>query len=143
MGSIKCYVDTHIFIDYYLDRKNHFRPLGEFAFNFIRNAASCKYHVLISSFNLIELSDNLKMSEQDLWEKVLNLLYEAGKITVVEVSDAQRAESRKISKERKIAIADALFAILARDNNAILISRDIHHDEVKDFVEVKKPEELD
>jgi len=37
---------------------------------------------------------------------------------------------------------DALHAVLARDNKAIMVTRDKHFDELLDITKYKKPEEI-
>ncbi|MDO8627001.1 MAG: PIN domain-containing protein, partial [Candidatus Diapherotrites archaeon] len=43
---------------------------------------------------------------------------------------------------KHISKNDVLHAILAKDNNAILVSRDWHFEELRDLVEIKKPEDI-
>ena len=60
----------------------------------------------------------------------------------VEVKENQLKEARKINRERNIPFKDALHAILARDNCAILVTRDHHFEELQDIAVCKKPEEI-
>ena len=64
------------------------------------------------------------------------------KMEKVDVSDKQREEAKKIAEEREVPKGDVIHAILARDNNAILISRDKHFQLLKDICEVMKPEDI-
>ena len=48
----------------------------------------------------------------------------------------------KLMQQRSIPKGDALHAILARDNNALLISRDKDFQKLKDIVKVYAPEEV-
>ena len=64
-------------------------------------------------------------------------------------SRATRAKNEKklkeaddLSKEHKISLGDAVHGILARDNNAIMITRDRHFRKLKDKITIKKPEDL-
>ena len=52
----KILLDTNIYLDFYLDRKDNLKPLGEFAFNLIRETVSCKYFVLITDAHLKEMN---------------------------------------------------------------------------------------
>jgi len=137
----KLYVDTHIFADYWLARKDNLRPLGEFAHELFRDAASCKYRVLISK-DVFEELKTIGLSEIDVKERLLDFLYIERKIEEVTVSESQEDEARKLSRSRKIPRVDVLHAILARDNSAILVTRDHHHEKVTDIVIIAKPEEL-
>ncbi len=60
----------------------------------------------------------------------------------VEPSNAQAREARSIAKSRNVSFADALYAIIARDNNAIVVTRDAHFLLLTDIAEPRKPEEL-
>ncbi len=140
---MKVFVDTHIFIDYFLDRKDRFKPLGEFAFQFFKKAVECRYFVIICQPVIDELCSALSKNEKAVWEDVLYDLVKAKKIELITFSREQMKEASAISAERNVPKYDALFAIIARDNNAIIVSRDKHHHEnLSDLVRVSRPEEL-
>ncbi len=136
------FVDTHIFVDYYLDRSDNIRPLGEFTFNFLKRAVACEFYIFVSEGVLKELEETLRKTRNEIIDVIFSNLTKAKKVEFVTPSEHQITEARMLAEERKIPKSDALFTILARDNNATLISRDWHHKEVEDIVEVKKPEEL-
>lgn len=142
MGIRKVYVDTHIFVDYYWDRKDSMLPLGEFAFNFMRDTINCKYLVIISDCVVAELQKTLQLSSPEVWEEVLSGLRSAGKIEVVVPTTAQESRAEKLASDYKIPKGDALHAVVAAESGAVLISRDWHHAELADLVEIKKPETL-
>ena len=54
----------------------------------------------------------------------------------------QIKEAEKIAVERKIPKGDALHAIVARDNNSILVTRDRHFRKLTDISEYHRPEDL-
>ncbi|PIN81980.1 hypothetical protein COV11_00255 [Candidatus Woesearchaeota archaeon CG10_big_fil_rev_8_21_14_0_10_30_7] len=54
----------------------------------------------------------------------------------------EKEEANKIAKSRKIPFGDAIHAILCRDNNLQLISRDKDFEKTKDLTTAKKPEEI-
>lgn len=140
---MKVFVDTHIFIDYYWNRKDNVKPLGEFTFQFFKRALECKYFIIISQQVIEELCRVLKVSEREIWSNVLQNLKEANKIEVAVVSGEQLREARKLTAIKHIPLNDALFSILARDANAKLVSRDRHHHEdLSEIVDVLMPEDL-
>ena len=49
---------------------------------------------------------------------------------------------KKIASQKNIPKKDILHALIARDNNAIMIATDKHFEKLIDIVEVKKPKEL-
>ena len=59
-----------------------------------------------------------------------------------ELSSEQEKEAGIISQKRNLPKGDAIHAILARDNKAILVSRDKHFQLLKDICIVMKPEEI-
>ena len=54
----------------------------------------------------------------------------------------QRAEARRIAEERKLPPGDVLHAIIARDNNLILVTRDNDFKQLADISSHYKPEHL-
>ena len=60
----------------------------------------------------------------------------------VHIYKEQIDEASKLAKQRNVPKADALHAILARDNNAQLISRDWDFEKLKDISRVKLPEDF-
>ena len=136
------YLDTNILLDYYLDRKDGIRPLGEFAFRLLKESVGCRYSVLISDLTTEELRSALKISEKDVWREVLFSLKYARKIRLVQSSDKQYDEARRLSKEIGIHQKDMLHTIIARDNHASIVTRDKHFDIVRNLVNVYLPEEL-
>lgn len=60
----------------------------------------------------------------------------------VSSTDKQYKRSRDIASKRKIPFADTFHALIARDNGAIMITRDKHFDLLKDIVKVARPEDI-
>ncbi len=140
---MKAFVDTNIFIDYYFNRGNSIIPFGEFTFQFFKNAVECKHFILICPQIIKELCKVLKFSEEDVWSNILQNLKNSNKIELIMPSEEQSKEALRLKDAKRVSLNDALFAILARDNNAVLVSRDWHHHEnLGEIVKVSKPEDL-
>lgn len=60
----------------------------------------------------------------------------------VSITDKQVNEARKIAREREVPKGDTLHAVLARDNNGVVITRDQHFDLLQDIVKSLMPEEV-
>jgi predicted nucleic acid-binding protein len=133
------YVDTSIWRDYYENRSDKFRPLGEWALSFFNNTLENGDFILYSDFVLIELG--IKYDDEEI-EKILEIVNNRGLLVKVDITESQRKEAAILCKKKKVAFGDALHAILARDNNAIIITRDKHFLELGDISEVRKPEDL-
>lgn len=133
----KYYLDTSIYIDYYENRVDRFRPLGDWAHRLLALIEAKNAVLLISDLLISELESHLSK------EQVKELLetYD-GVIKKVKFIDKQLKEAREIANKRKIPLGDALHAIIARDNKALLVTRDHHFEELADITLSKKPEDL-
>jgi len=132
------YLDTAIWRDYFEDRKDNLRPLGEFAFRFLKNCERNGCIVLYSEAVVQELETYFSKGKvTEVFSSFTEFLRE------VPISDAQISKARKIvTRIEGTHLKDALHAILARDNGAVMVARDRHFDVLVDFVEVAKPEDI-
>lgn len=136
----KYYLDTCIWRDHYENRISKTgRGMGDYATDFFRKIMANKKIILFSRLTYSELKVSYTQEEVD---NMLNLLFLTGMLEKVEINDSQLQESTKISSERNIPGGDVLHAILARDNNAILVTQDKHFEKLKDLVVIKKPEDV-
>lgn len=130
-------MDTCIWIDYFEDRKDCYQDLGMLAWKLFGVIRASKSIIIVSVFVFRELESFYSLAQ------IRGLTLPFGDIIEkVYLSDAQLAEANKIVKEINIPRFDVIHAILARDNGAILISRDKHFELLKDIFYVLKPEEL-
>jgi predicted nucleic acid-binding protein len=133
----KYYLDTSIWIDYYENRSDNLRPLGDWAHRLL-SLIEAKGNRIVASDLLIE-ELQVRFSE----EEAKNILVSYRNIIInVEFTSSQLAEAGRIARERDVPTADALHAILARDNGAVLIARDHHFEKLFDITRPYKPEEL-
>jgi predicted nucleic acid-binding protein len=130
------YVDTNIWLDLHLNRRDKFRPLGEWAFEFLNQAYHNGDEILYSDGVFMEL---LRVIDE---EECMGLLKDFEARKVAQISGEQRREAEKLCSVRSLPLWDVLHAILARDNNAVMVTRDAHFLELMDLVEIKKPEDL-
>lgn len=135
----KYYLDTSIWRDYYENRSDGLRPLGEWAFQFLKRVIAEGDIVLYSYAVVRELS---KEYSDEIIAQIFEVLNAENLLLKVDISDVQKREAAKLCKSRDIPFGDALHAILARDNGAIMIARDRHFFELIDIVEIRKPEDL-
>ncbi|MBD3304155.1 PIN domain-containing protein [Candidatus Woesearchaeota archaeon] len=134
----KYYLDACIWIDYFENRKDRFRPLGEWALDLIKKIIEDDALILYSE--LVEEELSTRYSPREI-SAILNIV-PSEKLVKAEISDGQIRESMHISKQSNIPKKDALHAILARDNNAVLVTRDKHFQELQKSNIIKKPEEI-
>lgn len=132
----KYYLDTAIWRDLHENRTDRFRPLGEWAFELIRKIREEKQIILYSDAVIGEL---IKYFENV--DEIFRLAVEENLLLKVDIKREQFVEAVNLCKKLQIPHKDCLHAILARDNNAILVTRDRDFEKIN-FVIVKKPEEL-
>lgn len=131
------YIDSAIWRDLHENRKDKFRPLGEWAFELFRKIRINKEKIIYSDLIIHELS--IAYDKQTI-EKIFSDVNEI--LERVEIKEKHVKEAKELSKNYNIPFGDALHAILARDNDAIIITRDHHFEVLNEVVEVKKPEDL-
>ena len=136
---MKYYIDTSIWRDYYENRADRFRPLGEWAFELFKKIKQLKDMVLFSTLTIEELSKDF---DEGAISKIFRSVKEAGCLGRVEISQEQRMRAAILRRETGAHFSDALHAIVAADNGAIMVTRDAHFNFLRHIVEVKKPEEL-
>ncbi len=132
------YLDTAIWRDYFEDRNDGIRPLGEFAFQFLKN---CEKHggiILFSDLVVQELRAHYsKERVVEVFSSFKHFLVE------ISISNEQISEARKIlSSVQGTHFKDVLHAVAARDNGAVMVTRDAHFDILADLVTVEKPEDI-
>lgn len=129
------YLDTSIWLDYYEKRDLN----GEHALKLIMKIIRTDKIILYSDLHTRELKNVGYTIDQ------INAIFQILKqnnIRHVHIYTAQIVEARSLTSQRNVPTKDALHSVLARDNDAILISRDKHFEKLKDIVGTKKPEEL-
>jgi len=136
---IKYYLDTCIWVDYYENKSDRFRPLGDWALELLNKILQNKDLILYSDMIVEELKNLYKNDEI---EKIFKIIKDENLLIKVNINNLQAKEAATLCKSRSISFGDALHAILARDNGAILVTRDNHFLELTDIADIKKPEEL-
>ncbi len=133
----KYYIDACIWRDYFENRSDNLRPLGDWAFRFIKKVVDEGGLFLISDMLLVELrkfyTDKQIVSMFEIVPPELRVN--------ISTSEKQTEDALKMKNQLKIPSGDAFHAVLAKDNDALMISRDAHFYGVMGIV-VKKPEEL-
>lgn len=134
----KYYLDACIWRDFFENRFDNFRPLGEWAFRFLKKVVDENGLILYSDLVLKELSK--EYSE----EQIINILSIVPSYLLMEVkiSVFQFNEAKILSIQLKTPLKDTIHAVVPRDNKAILITRDKHFIEFGEIVLVRKPEDL-
>ena len=134
----KYYIDASIWIDLYEDRLGYNKePLGDYAWKLFSLIKAKNNKIVISDFLIRELEMNYSLEEINGMIKPFENILEK-----VFLNKGQKDEAKKIAEERNIPPGDVIHAIIARDNNFILITRDKHFRQLEDISKHHKPENL-
>lgn len=138
MAPLGFYPDTNIWRDYFEDRKDNMKPLGEFAFRFLQECLERKIPLLVSTLVVSELRHYYSAPRiEQVFEPY------AAIIVKVEITREEHESAKKLSHVvRGSHYADILHAIIARNHSAILVTRDKGFIHLADLVEVVNPEEI-
>lgn len=128
------YLDTSIWIDIY-DKRDY---NGEVAKKLLKKIILHDACVIYSDMHLIEFK-RLGFSEYEV-NQMLSIA-KPDHIKRVHSTKEQVLEANKL-KRRNVPFGDALHAVIARDHEAQMVSRDEDFYRLKDIVLTKKPEEL-
>ena len=127
------YFDTSIWVDFHEKRGIN----GEFALKLILKIIGEDIRIAYSDLNVKEFK-NLGYSKNEI-DYILRIA-KPNNMKHIHIYREQLEEARKLARQRNVPNKDALHAILARDNDLQLVSRDRHFEKLKDITEAKLPE---
>ncbi len=131
----KHYFDTSIWLDYYEKRGKN----GEVALDLILKIIDKDSIILYSDLVIREFKSLGYGIEQ------INNIFRIAKpdnLMRIHINREQEKEATKIASQKNIPRGDVLHALLARDNGAVMVSRDADFQKIKDIAETRKPEEI-
>lgn len=120
---MRYYIDTCVWIDFVEDRTNN-----DFLAKCIENEDIILYSYPLEK-ELLNYMSKIKI--------IYSLLLSKELIEYVDVTNEDKSEAFNLSKDRTIPFSDALHAVLSRNNDAILVSRDKHFLKLKDICRMK------
>jgi predicted nucleic acid-binding protein len=118
--SLRAYVDTNVFIDFFEDRDSA-------AYRFLVKAVGCSYQVVISTLTIKELQ--LRCTN-DTIQNTLRLLAQHNKLEQIDDQEADSMLTKKLVNRGVTHSADARHIVLAERSRVDLIVTK----NVKDFV---------
>ena len=125
-------LDTSVWIDFLEKRGNN----GEYARRLIDKIIEENSMIIYSSIHLKELKDLGYIHDE------INRLLRVAKpnnLRFVHTSPEHITEAKRLGKHHCVPNADALHAILAGDNLALMIATDHHFERLRSLVETKTP----
>lgn len=132
---MKFYFDTSIWLDVVEKRGYN----GEVAKKLFAKIILKDYMVLYSNLIIKELK-NLGYFDTEI-NKILSIA-KPNNLKQIHITKEQIMKAIKISKKRNIPLKDVIHALVAKDNEAQLITRDRHFQKLKNIITPKLPEEL-
>lgn len=129
------YLDTSIWLDYYEKRGIN----GKHARNLIMKIITEDSIILYSDLHIKELK-GLGYGVDEI-----GAIFKIGKpnsLRRVHISREQIIEAARLAAWKKVPERDALHAILARDNESIMVATDKHFLQLSTVVNMQSPEEL-
>lgn len=133
----KYYLDTAIWMDLHENRTDRFRPLGEWAFQLLGVIRRSRGKILYSDMVVEEL---MRGYDENTIKKIFDNV--AGFLEKVNVEKHHVKNAAILCQKENLPFGDALHAVLAGDNDAILVTRDHHFENLQDIAIIKKPEDL-
>lgn len=134
----KYYFDTSIWLDLFEERNEPNLPKTQYAKSLMDKIIKEKCKIIYSDLNSIEL----KNAGYDRYIRK-DLLYKFRYLLIfIRATESQVRRAKDISSKRKIPKGDALHALIARDNRAILVTLDKHFQKLKDITLSKRPQDI-
>lgn len=134
----KYYFDTSIWLDFFENRDEPNLPKGKLASQLLYKILKKDAIVLYSDLNIRELvrASYSSYSLEELFEPLKHIL------TFVESTDKEQRLAIDLASKRNVPKQDALHALIARDNKAILVTLDNHFQKMLDIIKPKRPIDL-
>ena len=130
------YFDTSIWIDIYDKRGEN----GEMAKRLVEKIIQEDSIIIYSDMVMVEFK-KVGFSDYEI-NQILNVA-KPDNLKRVHLTKIQAEEAKRLTKQRNIPFGDAMHAILSREHEAQLVSRDEKDfNKLKDITLMKKPEEL-
>lgn len=128
------YIDTDVFLNFLLDRKNEYgKPLGPEAEELFNKVFFYDFEIVISTKVLEELYGELQDPGQA--QMLINMLQTKKKLKIVKYTPDELEEANKLDRENR---NDALHALLAKKHGAkYIITRNMRH--FKNFSHIIEP----
>jgi len=123
------YLDTSIWLDFFESRDEPHIPKGTWAKELIKKIIRDKSKILFSDNNMLELI-NIGYLKSEIKELLQPL---GSRVIFIESTEKEISKAKDLAQKRNVPKRDALHALIARDNNAMLITLDNHFKELTDI----------
>ena len=134
----KYYLGTSIWLDFFENRNELNLPKGDWAHKLLNIITTNNEKVIYSDIIILELgvAGYQPYEIEELFEKIKPILI------FVESTEKQARKAKDLASKRDVPKGDALHALIARDNKAILITLDNHFKKLLDIIKPKRPQDI-
>jgi len=134
----KYYLGTSIWLDFFENRNELNLPKGDWAHKLLNIITTNNEKVIYSDIIILELgvAGYQPYEIEELFEKIKPILI------FVESTEKQTRKAKDLASKRDVPKGDALHALIARDNKAILITLDNHFKKLLDIIKPKRPQDI-
>lgn len=132
------YLDTSIWLDFFENRNEPNLPKGDWAHKLITKIIKNNDKIIYSDNNIYEL--NIIGYPTYELDSILQPLKPV--LIFVEATEKQINKAKDLSLKRNIPKRDALHALIARDNRAILVTLDRHFKKLLDITKPKRSHDI-
>ena len=131
------YLDTSIWLDLFEQRDELNLPKCQLAQKLLDKIVEENDNVIYSDVHFTELK---KLGYT--YFEIKRLFYPFKHVLLLVSSNKFVGKSRNIAKKRNIPQGDIIHALIARNTNSILVTRDKHFQKLLDITKPRAPEEL-
>lgn len=113
---MKLYIDTNIYLDYLMNRRDSNKNLGDLAFKIFNRTIRCEFHIIISTHVINELR------KYNIPDDRIKLLFNFMKHKLIKTNSKEYEKKAELVKE--IHFADALHYVISLDKADLLVTND-------------------
>jgi predicted nucleic acid-binding protein len=137
----KFIIDTCVWRDFFEDRvSREGRHIGMDAFGAFLRVLKKDDMIIYSDLFVSELKSDYGEEEIENW---LGFLFACGRLVRISPTKEETCEAAALSRDREIPFGDCIFAVMARNHGATVVTRDRHFfKNLRDITKAIRPEEL-
>jgi len=119
----RIYIDSDVFLNTWFREMHKWTPVFHYAERILEKIIDCTFFLIISDLTLEELSKKIPLPVSRVKSEYFSEYERRQKLKVVEVTRDVSDEASRLPTHH----ADAIHALVARRENALLVTRNIRH----------------
>jgi predicted nucleic acid-binding protein len=122
--SIRLYLDSNIFLNVWFREMIKKGTVFRSSKRLLESILECRYTLFVSMLTLRELSSKTDLPEAVLMDEYLKPFTMIDKLDIIRVTAKVAEEAAYMHSSWGIHMMDAIHAVVAKQNNCILVTRD-------------------